>query len=192
MALSHRIEYLRKEHQELLNVAGRIEKLLEAASKNEVAEHLKSLIGLRSLEHGLAGIVEHCHAENRIVESTYHQYLQAEEGARIDAEHEQIIRAVTNFREELKFATTDRTMAMILPGMEVVNRLRAHIVYEREMLGRIEKSENPPTKPLGRRTSGKKGHRKPRRHIARRKTKTETETNAKLILPYTLEPHPEL
>jgi hypothetical protein len=186
--LSHRIEYLRKEHQELLNVAGRLEKLLELASKNEVAEHLKSLTGLRSLEHGLAGIVEHCHAENRIVESTYHQYLQAEERARIDAEHEQIIRAVTNFREELKFATTDRTMAMILPGMDVVNLVRAHIVYEREMLGRIEKLENAPTKPLGKQTTGKKAHRKPRRHIARRKPKTKV----KLILPYTLEPHPEL
>jgi hypothetical protein len=188
MALSHRIEYRRKEHKELLDVAGSIEKLLESASKNEVAEHLKSLTGLRSLEHGLAGIVERCHAENRIVESAYHQYLQAEERARIDAEHEQIIRAVTNFREELKFATTDRTLAMILPGMDVVNRLRAHIVYEREMLGRIEKLENPPTKPLGRQTTGKQAHRKPRRHIARRKTETKT----KPILPYTLEPHPEL
>jgi hypothetical protein len=188
MALSHRIEYLRKEHKELLAVAGSIEKLLESASKNEVTEHLKSLTGLRSLEHGLAGIVEHCHAENRIVESTYHQYLQAEERARIDAEHEQVIRAVTNFREELKFATTDRTLAMILPGMDVVNRLRAHIVYEREMLDRIEKLENPPTKPLGKQTIGKKAYRKPRRHIARQKT----ETKAKLIIPYTLEPHPEL
>jgi hypothetical protein len=69
-----------------------------------------------------------------------------------------------------------------------VNLLRAHIVYEREMLGRIEKLETAPTKPLGKQTIGKKAHRKPRRHIARRKPKTKE----KLILPYTLEPHPEL
>jgi molecular chaperone GrpE (heat shock protein) len=132
MALRHHIQYLRKEHEELLHLADRIEKMLESASKNDFAEHLKSLTGLRSLEHGLAGIVEHCGAEDRIIESTYHRYLQQDERARIDAEDEQIIRAVTNFREELKCATTDRTMAMILPGMDAVNRLRAHIAYERE------------------------------------------------------------
>jgi molecular chaperone GrpE (heat shock protein) len=129
MALRHRIQYLRKEHEELLHLADRIEEMLESASKNDFAEHLKSLTGLRSLEHGLAGIVEHCRAEDRIIESTYRHYLQQDERERIDAEHEQIIRAVTSFREELKFATTDRTMAMILPGMDVINRLRAHIAW---------------------------------------------------------------
>jgi hypothetical protein len=187
MALRNRIEYLRKEHEELLNLAGRIEELLESAAKNEVAEHLKSLTGLRSLEYGLAGIVEHCHAENRIVESTYHEYLQPDERARIDTEHEQIIRAVTNFREELKFATTDRTMAMILPGMDVVNRLRAHIAYEREMLGRIAGLGPSPKRASGRKKTGKRAHGKQRRRAAKRK-----ETNPTHLLPYTLEPHPEL
>jgi hypothetical protein len=188
MALRHRIQYLRKEHEGLLYLADRIEEMLELASKNDVAEHLKSLSGLRSLAHGLAGIVEHCHAEDRIIESTYHHYLQQDERARIDAEHEQIIRAVTNFREELKFATTDRTMAMILPGMDVVNRLRAHIAYERELLGRIAEAGNPPKKAPGKKKTDKKAREKKRRHIAKRKT----ETKVAGALPYTLEPHPEL
>jgi hypothetical protein len=81
--------------------------------------------------------VEHCHAEGRIVESIYHHSLQLKERDRIEAEHQQIPRAVSDFREELKFATGDRTTATIVPGMDVVNRLRAHIAYEREMLGRI-------------------------------------------------------
>ncbi len=188
MALSHRIQYLRKEHEGLLHLADRIEEMLELASKNDVAEHLKSLTGLRSLEHGLAGIVEHCHAEDRIIESTYHHYLQPDERARIDAEHEEIIRAVTNFREELKFATTDRTMAMILPGMDVVNRLRAHIAYERDLLGRIAEAGNPPKTAVGKKKTGKKAREKKRRHIAKRKTETKVAD----VLPYTLEPHPEL
>jgi hypothetical protein len=188
MTLRHRIEYLRKEHEELLHLADRIEKMLESASKNDFAEHLKSLTGLRSLEHGLAGIVEHCHAEDRIVESTYHHSLQPDERARIDAEHEQIIRAVTDFREELKFATADRTMAMIIPGMDVVKRLRAHIAYEREMLGRIAELEDPPKTAVGKKKTGKRAHEKQRRHGVKRKTQAK----ATGVLPYTVEPHPEL
>ena len=188
MALSHRIEYLRKEHKELLNLARRIEGALESASKNDVAEHLKGLNELRSLEHGLNGIVEHCHADDRIVESTYHHSLQPDERARIDAEHEQIIRAVTNFREEMKFATTDRTMAMILPGMDVINLLRAHISYEREMLGRIAEFGKPPKSAAGKKKTGRRAHERKRRHVARRKTETKSAD----VLPYTLEPHPEL
>ena len=188
MALRHRIQYLRKEHEGLLHLADRIEEMLELASMNDVAEHLKSLTGLRSLEHGLAGIVEHCHAEDRIIESTYHHYLQQNERERIDAEHELIIRDVTNFREELKFATTDRTMAMILPGMDVVKRLRAHIVYERELLGRIAEVGNPPKRPMGKKKTGKRTHEKKRRRVARRKRETKSAD----VLPYTLEPHSEL
>lgn len=188
MALSHRIEYLRKEHKELLNLARRIEEALEAASKNDVAEHLKSLNELRSLEHGLTGIVEHCHAEDRIVESTYHRSLQQDERDRINTEHEHLIRAVTNFREELKFATTDRTMAMILPGMDVINLLRAHISYEREMLGRIAALGKPTKSAGGQKKTGRRAHGKKSRHAA----KSKAEMKAADVLPYTLEPHPEL
>lgn len=188
MALRDRMQYLRKEQEELLHLAERIEKMLELASKNDFAEHLKGLTGLRSLEHGLAGIVEHCHAENRIVESTYHQYLQPDERKRLDVEHEQILRAVSDFREELKFATVDRTMAMIVPGMNVVKRLRAHIALERKMLGRITELENPPKRRPGGKRAGKRAGRRQREHAAARKSHTKTMS----FLPYTLEPHPEL
>jgi hypothetical protein len=187
MVLRHGIEYFRKEHQELRHLADRIEKMLELAAKNDFVEHVKGLTGLRSLEHGLGDIVEHCQAEERIVESRYGHSLQSKERARIDAEHQQVIRAVTDFREELKFATPDRTMAMIVPGMDLVNRLRAHIAYEREMLSRIPESANQ-SKTLGRKTAGKKTHGKPRKLVARHKA----EAKAAGFRPYTLEPHPEL
>lgn len=180
MALYHRIQYLRKEQQELLHLADKIEKMLEQVSKNDFAEHLKGLTGLRSLEHGFRGIVEHCHAEGRIVESTYHHSLQPKERDRIEAEHQQILRAVSDLREEMKFATADRTMAMIVPGMDVVNRLRAHIAYEREMLGRI-------IEPKGT-TAGRRAHRKQKKRAATRKPHAKTTS----FVPYTLEPHPEL
>lgn len=172
MALNHRVEYLRKEHAELLHLASKVEKALVSASKNDVAEHLKSLDELRSLEHGLTGIVEHCHAEDRIVESTYHRSLQLNERDRINAEHERIIRAVTNFREELRFATTDRTMALIIPGMDVVNLLRAHIAYEREMLGRIA-AEGRPTKTASGQETSRRSPGKKTRPAARSKRETK-------------------
>jgi hypothetical protein len=131
------MDYLCKEQDELLHLAARIEKLLESASKNDFSEHLKSLGELPLLERGLAAIVEHCNAKNPAAESVYDQYLQQDERARVDAEHQQIIQAVANFREELKCVTPDRTMAMILPGVDVVNGLRAHIAFEQELFNRI-------------------------------------------------------
>jgi hypothetical protein len=188
MALHHRIEYLGKEHQELLNLADRIEKLLESASKRDFSEHVKSLTELRSLDHGLTGIVEHCRAEDRIIEFAYQQYLQPDERARVDAEHEELIRLVTNFREELKFATADRTMAMILPGMDVVKCLRTHIAYEHELLGRIAKLGNHAKRVVGRQETTRRVRQRKRRRIARRRARTKVPR----VVPYTLEPHPEL
>ena len=188
MALRHLIQYLRTEHQALLRLAARLDKLLTSASKNDFAEHSKSLSVLRSLERGLLGVVRHCSEQDRDVESSYLHYLHPDERARIADEHEQLISAVTNFREELKCATPDRTMAMILPGMDVVNRLRSHIAYEREMLGRIVEAAVPSRPAAKQKVPVKKLHRKHRKHGARRKSVHEEAPP----VPYTLELHPEL
>ncbi len=187
MALHDRIRYLRKEHEELLRVADKLEEMLGSAANSDVAERLKGVMGLRSLEHGLAGVVEHCHAEDRIVESTYHHSLQLNERGRIDAEHEQILRTTTDFREELKFATVDRTMAMIPPGIDLVNRLRAHIAYEREMLNRIDR-RRPPKKAATKGQPGREPLISKKRHAHKRKMRPK----AAHIGPNTLETHPEL
>lgn len=134
MALRHRIQYLRKEHEALLHLVDGIGKMIALASENEFAARLKGVTGLRSLEHGLAGVVEHCHAEDHIVESTYHHSLQPDERTRIATEHEQVLRAVTDFREELKFATGDRTLAMVPLGLDVVNRLGRTLPMNRKCL----------------------------------------------------------
>lgn len=187
MALHDRIQYLRKEHEELEHVADSIEAMLRCVADSDVAQRLQGITGLRSLEHGLAGIVEHCHAEERIVESTYHHSLQPEERGRIDAEHEQILRATTDFREELKFATVDRTVAMIPPGIDLVNRLRAHIAYEREMLDRIDRPSTP-SRPTTKRQPGKRLLRTKKSHARKRKIRAKVSR----FLPYTIEAHPEL
>jgi hemerythrin len=189
MALRHRIEYLRREHTELLRLANRIEAALAAASKESSPNHLRGITELRVLEHGFSGIAEHCHSEERILESTLHHYLDADERLRIDEEHGKIVRALAEFREELRFATADRTMSMVIPGMNVVNQLRAHISDEEKLLDRIMKSAGASSK----RAMKKKP---PKRTLAPRKTRAHKPSvrsgNANRCVPYTLEPHPEL
>jgi hypothetical protein len=182
------MEYLQEEQEELLSLAGKIEKLLDSASKQDFSGHAQSLDELRSLEHRLAGIAEHCHPGDRLVESLNVSRLRPEERARIQAEHEQIIRAVDNFREELKYATADRTMAMVLPGMEVVKWLRAHVAYEREVLGRVAQPKSSRKKTARKKKTTKRGHEKKTKRTARL---TISEKGARAV-PYTLEPHPEL
>ena len=77
---------------------------------------------------------------------------------------------------------------MILPGMDVVNRLRAHIAYEQELLGRIMELAVPFRQVVEKKQPGKKSHKKPRKHPLRRKPAPEEAAH----LPYTMELHPEL
>ncbi len=188
MELLQRTDYFCREWEGLLDLAASIEKLLETSSKNDYDERLKSLTELRSLDHGLTGIVEHCHAGNRIVDSTYYQNFRETERARVNAEHEQIVQLVGNFREELKCATADRTMAMILPGMDLVNQLRSHISFERELLGRVAEPQQRQKKATGKKKAAKRTNKKTSRNGRKQRTKPK----AASIISYTLEPHPEL
>jgi hypothetical protein len=79
-------------------------------------------------------------------------------------------------------------MAMIIPGMDVVNLLRAHIAYEREMLGRITEFGKPTKSPAGKKKTARRAKVKKTRHAA----KWNSATKGVVVLPYTLEPHPEL
>ena len=189
MALRHRITYLRKEHQELVNLADRIEKALTLASGKDFSRLEHGLAQLRALEHGFAGIVEHCHSEDRIVESTFHHYLNKSERLRLDEEHGKIVRALAEFREELRFATVDRTMAMIIPGMDLVQQLRGHVVFEEGLLDRIARSVVVPRRPAKRKKTSRQRAAPPQGQPPKQKARGREEPH---VVPYTMEPHPEL
>jgi len=78
MELTHQIDYFRAEQDALLSLTDKVEKLLDSTSKGDYSEHERTVKELRSLDHGLAGIVERCHAQDRLIESTYYQELQKE------------------------------------------------------------------------------------------------------------------
>jgi len=139
MALRDRLNYLRMEEDEILRLMDTVEGLLALASKGNYAVRSKAVSDLHSLEHFLGGILEHCRPEERILESTYHRFLQPHERKRIQAEHEQIVRLVTSFRDELKFATSDRTESVVEIGKNLNDRVRQHIALEQVLLNRIER-----------------------------------------------------
>jgi hemerythrin HHE cation binding domain-containing protein len=189
MALRNRVEYLRKEHKGLLELADRVEAALALANRKEFPDHEKSLAELRVLEHRFSGIVEHCHAEERIVESTFHHYLGERARSRIDMQHREILRALGEFRGDLRFATVDRMKETGVTGSEVVTKLREHIAGESKLLDRIIRQSVPGQKH--------KACKKPCRalHAARRhRTHTAIGRSQKERpnIPYTMELHPEL
>ncbi|MGH9773652.1 MAG: hypothetical protein ACRD50_01750 [Candidatus Acidiferrales bacterium] len=142
MALQDRLQYLRSEQDEILRIVEHLEKALELAAKDDFSERAKAISELRALDHKLTGISGHCHAEDRLVESTFHHNLESEEFARINREHEDILHVLDRFREELKFANADYTTSATARGQDLAFRLREHVAYERGLLDRIE--EMPP------------------------------------------------
>jgi hypothetical protein len=141
MGIQDRLEYLRTEDQRLLELAEKIENALDRISKPEFTDRLGGLLQLRELDHSLAGIVEHCHSEERIIESTYHHFLDPPDYDRIKKEHEQLLRLVGAFRVELRFATADLTNGVSPAGEELAEYVRVHVTYEQKLLGKIASLE---------------------------------------------------
>jgi hypothetical protein len=79
-------------------------------------------------------------------------------------------------------------MAMILPGMDVVKWLRAHVAYERQVLGRIAQLGRSRKKTARKKEITDTGPEKKNRPTAKRKTPEKVSR----VMPYTLESHSEL
>jgi hypothetical protein len=138
MGIDAQIARLQEEDKELLHVTVQIEEALELAAKSDFSGHLKSMLELRTLDPGFAKIAQHCHMGKETVTALLATKEESAQAKRIEEQHQEIMKALKSFREELSFATADRTMAMVIPGMDLVNQLRQHIVYEQELLGRAE------------------------------------------------------
>lgn len=152
MTLNSRFEYLQTEQDEILHATNRMEKALELAGSEEFSKRLKGLLELRALGHAFDGIGEHCHSEERMVQSTFRRCLNKPEYSRVVAEHTELLRQLYNFREELEFATADSAPAIIPSGKELIRRVRGHINYERKLLERISAAGPIPEEVLMRYT----------------------------------------
>ena len=188
MALRHRVAYVRKEHKGLLDLARHIEVALALAGKESVRGHEQSLAKLRKLEDHLRGVVEHCHADERIVESTLHEYAGESERAKNEEEHRDVLRKLATFRDELRFATVDHLQGTRIAGQEFLGTLQTHVAGESELLKRIVAKELPTRK----RKRSKKAHRPTRVPCRTVRQQPRGQTVDRPHLSYLMEEHPEL
>jgi hypothetical protein len=152
MTFSTRMLYLKLEQDEMLRILDRVDEALKQATSEDFESRLKALADLHSLERGLTGIGEHCRSEDRVVESTFRHYLNQPEYARMNAEHAEILRLLSNFRNELEFATADSTAVLVPLGKELTTYVRAHLSYERKILESVEMSGAVPNELMMRYT----------------------------------------
>jgi len=132
------IEYTQKEHLEIVRLADKIAGALALAAKDEFPARQKGLAELRSMQHGLLGISQHCCAEDGILESDFHHYLDPNQYARLRQQHQTITRLVAGLLRELPYATADSVRDLCPAGEELLENVREHVAFEQEMLWRVE------------------------------------------------------
>ena len=138
MDLRSRLDYFRKEHDEILAFLKDWENALQMAAHDSDEQRLKGLVELRKMENDLLGIREHCRDEERTVESPFQIYLDDASLARLAEEHELLRRLSNNFLRELTFATMFRTDELVGLGRELLEQLRRHIALETTLLKQVE------------------------------------------------------
>jgi len=131
-------EYIQKEHLEILRLADKIADALVLASREDLESRLKGLMELRSAEHGLHGVRQHCGTEDGILETDFHHFLDPDLYLRLCTQHNVIARLVNIVLKELPYATADSVSELREPCQELLDQLHDHIAFEQDMLWRVE------------------------------------------------------
>jgi len=138
MDLRSRLDYFRKEHDEILHFLNDWKNALKMAGGDGDDERRKGLAELRRFENELLSIQEHCHAEERTVDSPFQIYLDDVSLTRLAQEHELLRQLSNDFLRELRFATLMRTNEVVRLGNALLEQLRRHIAHEAALLEQIE------------------------------------------------------
>jgi hemerythrin-like domain-containing protein len=132
------IEYIQKEHLEIVRLVDQIDAAFALAAKRDFALRQQGLSGLRRAWDGLLGIRQHCSSEEGILESDFHHYLEPNEYDRLRKEHQTISRLVAGLLRELPYVTADSVGDLCPAGEELIERIREHVAFEQDMLWRVE------------------------------------------------------
>lgn len=141
MNLSQQIEYLRIEAQATRELLTKLELALERVARQSADDRRLGLEELRRLDHGLLGVLDHCHSRDRVIESMPSGSLTVEELQRSASQHQQLARAINDFRFELKFSTIDHVSEITASGRALLAELRLHVEEESIILNRIEQEQ---------------------------------------------------
>jgi hemerythrin-like domain-containing protein len=135
------IEYIQKEHLEIVRLVDKLAGALALAAKSDFASRQQGLAGLRDAWDGLLGIRQHCGSEEGILESDFRHYLDANQYQRLVKEHQNITRLVGGLLRELPFATADSVSDLCPAGEELLERIHEHIAFEEDMLWRVQEKQ---------------------------------------------------
>jgi hypothetical protein len=113
MELKTHLDYLRAQHQEILDIALDLEVAFSLSHGKDIRTRASGIARLRSHEDALLAIIEHCHSVHRLLESPPLSTLKAEEVIPLDEDLSRLERIVMEFQRELKFASVDRTSEVI-------------------------------------------------------------------------------
>jgi len=132
------VEYVQKEHLEILRIADRLAEALGLAGKPDFRSRQDGLAEVRALQQGLVGISQHCNAENGLLESDFHRYLDAKNYDQLQMQHRNIARLIAGLLRELPYTTADSVAGLCGDGAELLEQIREHVALEEDMLWRVE------------------------------------------------------
>jgi hypothetical protein len=138
MAPRDSVEYVQKEHLEMLKIADRLAEALGLAGKQDFRSRQDGLAELRGLQQGLVGISQHCNAENGLLESDFHHYLEAKNYDQLRTQHRQIARLIAGLLREMPYTTADSVVELSGDGVQLLEEIREHVAFEEEMLWKVE------------------------------------------------------
>jgi hemerythrin-like domain-containing protein len=139
MDIATRMEYLRKEHQDIVHFLEEWDEVLAQTASKDPEECVRGLNHLRELQPNMKALRGHCSTEERNVEGPYREYLEEGQLEQLKKEHRDLSRMLEDLFTELRFATLYQTERAISAGREVSALARRHIQFEEELLGEIER-----------------------------------------------------
>ncbi len=138
MDLPRQLEHYRKEHDEILRFLREFDETLTLASDEAEETRRLGLARLRGMEETLAGIREHCRAEEQNVESPFQIYLDDYALEDLHVEHLSLEKHSHDFCAELVAVTAPPpTEDLVRLGWQLVDELRRHIAREGGLLKQV-------------------------------------------------------
>jgi len=138
MDLNQAFQEAHTEHADILEFLNIWEKALQLITSDDCDTRCVGLRQLQAMEGKIVEIWEHCHKEEEDPEEPLFRFAAAADRERLKDEHFQLFRDNYEFRREMGFTTSSFTGDLVLKGQRLLVALRAHIVFEEELLCRLE------------------------------------------------------
>lgn len=141
MDLHRAFQEAHEEHADILEFLTIWEEALQLIASEDCDVRCTGLRQLQAMESKIVEIWEHCHKEEDEAEAPLFRFASPVDRERLKDEHFQLYRDNYEFRREMEFTTASSTGELALKGQKLLAELRAHIAFEEELLGRLEREQ---------------------------------------------------